>query len=143
GIRGRLSEASKDFYMEIAVALGQFGQPMVTRAQMQKFCLDREVIRTQAKGKPVEEKPLSDKTWGHVNRIYRGSLGNEEVAVNTYETVYYGGFRPIAEYVRKQLAAGRSMDGIFGELTCARIDPTNPQDIEYRDGVIDNGDQDG
>ena len=141
-VRGHISDRSKDFYKDIAFALGELGQPPVKRAQLQQIYLDRLIIRDQAKNKPVDMDALSNKAWGYVNRIFRGALGNEDSSVNTLDISYYG-VTVMGNYVKRLLANGRTPDEIFDFLTCAKIDPTNAEDLRHRIKVIDSSYNEG
>lgn len=130
-VRGVDSDRAKDFYLDTATAIGLLGQPEIPRAEMQKIYKDRLIIRAQAAGKTSDETEIDDKAWGYVNRIYRGSLGNEVVGVNTKDISYYHGLIKITNYIKQKLSEGVDPEKLFDYMSAAPFDPTNPRHVEH------------
>ncbi len=122
---------TNDLYMDIGFALGQLGQPPLTRRELQQIYLDKLIVEQQAQGEEVDYEDLLSKSWSHVNRIYRGSLGNDVIAVNTKDIAYHQGFIKIAHFIQGQLEQGYSVDVILDYLLSARFDPTNDRHVRY------------
>ena len=130
-IRGVGSDRAKDFYMDTAAAAGLLGQPQISRPEMQKIYLDRMIVRTQAAGNEPDFSALEEKAWGYVNRIYRGSVGNEVVGVNTKDISYYHGLVKMTSYIKQKLSEGVDAEKLLDYLMSAPFDPTNPRHVEH------------
>lgn len=134
-LSGERAAPASDIYMNIGFALGQLGKPPVTRQELQQIHLDKMIVKAQAEGKDVEVEDLTSKSWSDINRVYRGSLGNDVVAVNTKDITYHQGFLKIAKFIEGELQAGRSADEMFDYLASAKFDPTNPRHVAYLKGL--------
>lgn len=130
-LSGDRTPVTSDIYMNTGFALGQLGQPQITRTQLQQIYLDKLIVTKQATGAEVDLPDMVSKSWSHVNRIYRGSLGNEVVAVNTKDIAYHKGFLQISSYVQQQIESGMSVEEIFDYLVSAKFDPTNPKHVGH------------
>ena len=129
-VNGSVPVKVKDRYVDIALALGDWRRRPLARNEMYTFCYTRGVLRAIAADEPLDLNQLEKVTWEHVNRIYRGSLGNKYVAVFTKDVAYYRGFIKIANYLRRSEKKGRlrqSLDYIFG----GKFDPTNPNHRKF------------
>ena len=126
-----IGERTKDFYMDTAFALGELDRPPISRPELCSIYIDKEIVRQQAKGEAVDYEDLKDRAWRYVNRIYRGSLGNEYIAVNTKDIAYYHGFLKISRYIEEKLAAGVAPAKLLDYLLAAKFDPTNSRHVEY------------
>lgn len=136
----KLNQKTEDLYLDTALALGTFGQPPLNRAQIASIYFDRSLLRTQIKGKPVDLARLYHNAWRHANRIFRGSLGNEHIAVNTKDIGYYAGFLKMREYIRRQLDAGVDTLKLIDFLLGGKFDPTDRAQVElarpFSDGEL-------
>ena len=62
----------------------------------------RTILRRTADRAPIDDGMVTDISWQHINRIYRGTLGNDVVGVFTRDAQrYYEGYRDMA-YLLKQ-----------------------------------------
>jgi hypothetical protein len=132
-LSGERQAPHSDLYMHIGFALGSLGHAPVPRHQLQQFYLDKLIIERQAQGKDVDIQDLTSKSWTHVNRIYRGTLGSEVVAVNTKDIAYHQGFVQVSRYIIEELDAGTTPEEIFDFLMQAKFDPLNSKHILYLD----------
>lgn len=130
-LSGQRDPVTSDIYMNIGFALGLLGQPPLNRHQLQKIYLDVLIIEAQAKGEEPDLADLSSKSWTHVYRVYRGSPGNEPIAVNTKDIAYHHKFPEITALITDKLRSGESAAEIFDLLTAAKYDPTNPAHVNY------------
>lgn len=113
-----------NLYLYTALALGQLGQPALSRLELQKVYLDELIVAKQAAGKSVDEEALSDQAWRLMNRIYRGSPGNQIIGVNTKDISYYDGYIQTVDYIKNQRSKGVSLDKIMNYISAAPFDPT-------------------
>jgi hypothetical protein len=126
-----IGERTTDFYVDTAFALGQLGQKPLARPELADLYIDRMIVREQAKQKEIDMPKLHDDAWRYANRIYRGSLGNEHVAVNTKDIAYYQGFIQIGHYIKERLAEGTDAGVLLDYLLSCRFDPTNQRHAAY------------
>jgi hypothetical protein len=97
---------------------------------MYEFCFTRGALRAIAADERLDLNLLEKVTWEHVNRIYRGSLGNKYIAVFTKDVAYYRGFIKIANYLKRSEKRGRlrhALEYIFD----GKFDPTNPNHRKF------------
>lgn len=135
-LTGNVPDKIIDRYIDIAAALGGIFDHPLTRQEMFDFVLLRNKKRAEVSGVEVEDKELKDKTWEHVNRIYRGSRGDEFVGVFTKDIVYFEGFRIIGDYLKANLADDKSIDEIMQKLLQGKFDPTNTHHVEFTDQLL-------
>ncbi len=94
----------------------------------------RQLVRLQLQG--ADEAAISSlapRVWGHIDRIYRGSRGDNlgtKQAIFTKDIAYYVGYKQMAEYITNQLKNGRSATEVFNYLSQAKFDPNNPQHVD-------------
>lgn len=124
-INGQLSPKIKDRYVDIALALGSGRRRPLSRNELFEFCYSRAVIRSIVNGEDVSLDLLESTVWEHVNRIYRGSLGNHYVGVFTKDVAYYKGFVKIARYLERR-SKKIGLQATFEYLMRGKFDPTNP-----------------
>lgn len=129
-IEGSVPLKVKDRYVDIALALGNWRRRPLLRNEMYIFCYTRAVVRSIVNVEEIDLDELERATWEHVNRIYRGSLGNKYLAVFTKDVAYYRGFIKMAGYLRKSAQRGRLTDSL-AYLYQGKFDPTNPQHRKF------------
>lgn len=122
-LNGGVSHKVKDRYIDIALALGGSRRPPLNRQELYEVCYVREVTRGVANGSDMSLDRVEKEVWEHVNRIYRGSLGNKYIAVFTKDVAYYKGFVRMARYIKRQ-STERNMDEIFDFLLQGKFDPS-------------------
>lgn len=123
-VNGGIADKVKDRYIDIALALGgRFRRPY-SRSEMFNFCFIRSVMRSVARGDETDIDELEAVTWEHVNRIYRGSLGNRYVGVFTKDVTYYKGFIKMANYLERQKAKV-GLSAALRYVMQGKFDPTN------------------
>lgn len=128
-INGQVSHKVKDRYVDIALALGDTMRRPLTRQELFEVCYTREITRSIASSRDVSLDRVEREVWEHVNRIYRGSLGNKYVAVFTKDVAYYKGFVRMARYIKRQTAE-KSMSEIFALLLRGKFDPNIPEHVQ-------------
>lgn len=130
-ISGEFPKRALDRYLDIYLALEINDEFQRTRQDIFKISYNRQLIRLQKEGANEEElRYLPAEVWGHIDRIYKGGLGNNQgkrQAIFTKDSVYYAGYRMMAEYFVSQLKNGRSPEDIFNYLSQGKFDPTNPK----------------
>lgn len=65
---------------------------------------------------------LEREVWEHVNRIYRGGLGNHYIAVFTKDIAYYKGFVKMARYIQ-EIRKTQGIDTVMQYLMQGKFDP--------------------
>lgn len=132
-MNGRISTKVKDRYIDIALALGDTMRRALSRQELFEVCYVREVTRSVIDGKDISLERMEKEVWEHVNRIYRGSLGNKYIAVFTKDVAYYKGFVRMARYIKKQKHLQHDMNKVFEFLLQGKFDPSIPEHIQYLD----------
>ena len=98
--------------------------------------MNRAIMRNEKSEQKKTESDLVKEVYAHVNRIYRGSLGNEHVGVFTKDISYHKGFIEMARYIQAQVEDGKSVSDIMTFLLSGKFDPTNSKHIEYISSVM-------
>lgn len=114
-----------DRYLDVALALGTIDDRPRTRQELFKLVQARNTIRSQAAGKAERPSTIERESWTHVNRIFRGTLGNDIVGVFTKDIAYYQGYQKMTAYVIEELATGTSPEELWSLLTLGKFDPTD------------------
>ncbi|HET7630059.1 MAG TPA: tyrosine/phenylalanine carboxypeptidase domain-containing protein [Candidatus Saccharimonadales bacterium] len=127
-LRGGIPSKIRDRYLDIALAMGNYRRRAVNREQLFNVCYVRAVLRSLDRGFDLDLDDLENETWQHVNRIYRGSLGDKYVAVFTKDIAYYQGFVKLAKHFKSQAKAGQLATSLDFALK-GKFDPTNPADV--------------
>ncbi|HET8690170.1 MAG TPA: tyrosine/phenylalanine carboxypeptidase domain-containing protein [Candidatus Saccharimonadales bacterium] len=126
-LNGGVPSKIKDRYLDIALAMGNYRRRAVNREQLFNVCYVRAVLRSLNRGLDLDLDDLESEVWQHVNRIYRGSLGDKYVAVFTKDIAYYQGFIKMAKYFKLEAKQGRLRASMDFALS-AKFDPTNAGD---------------
>ncbi len=87
-LTGKIPQKMIDRYTDIAYALGELDGEPHTRQET----LERVIVREQQRSPEKSLQDIEDGAYPHVNRIYRGSLGNEHIGIFTKDIAYYNGF---------------------------------------------------
>ncbi len=126
-ITGTIPEKNVDRYVDIALALGLTDGVPKTRQELLDFATMRARLRNEIapRESKVDMQVITKSVHTHVNRIYRGSLGNEFVGVFTKDMAYQKGFMSMLAYVENSLAAGRSIEDVMKYLLQGKFDPLN------------------
>lgn len=132
-VNGHVSRKVKDRYVDIALAMGSGRRRPLTRAELFTFCYSRAVLRMIAFEEVVSLDTIEQAVWEHVNRIYRGSLGNHYVGVFTRDIAYYKGFIKMAKYLERKRLAGKLEAGLRYVMQ-GKFDPT----IKYHRQQVKN-----
>lgn len=123
-VNGFVPDKVKDRYLDIAMALGHAYRPPMTRPELFAISFSRLVVRAVARGdKDIDLAQLRQAAWAHVNRIYRGTLGNGYVAVFTKDIAYFNGLRKIARHIDKRLTQGMPIERQLGYMLAGKFDP--------------------
>lgn len=136
-ISGRIPEKIVDRYVDIAYALGQIDGKEHSRQELLDHVMQRAIDRNDQAELKKSRGDIEKEVYAHVNRIYRGSLGNEHVGVFTKDISYYKGFIDMGRYVEAQLDEGKTIEEIFTFLSRGKFDPTDPSHLAYVSEVSD------
>jgi len=134
-ISGKVSEKNIDRYVDVAYALGQIDGKEHTRQELLKYAMQRAIDRNNQSESKKSMEDIEKEVYAHVNRIYRGSIGNEHIGVYTKDISYHKGFIDMGRYVKGQIDEGKTIEEIFSFLSNGKFDPTNPQHLAYIDEV--------
>lgn len=124
-LSGQPPQKMYDRYLDIALALGVIDGRPRTRKEMFQLVYARATVRAQAAHRIARSSAVERESWSHVNRIFRGTLGNEVVGVFTKDMAYYQGYQKIAAFVVEELEAGASVEELWSFLTIGKFDPTD------------------
>lgn len=130
-LTGKVSEKNIDRYVDIAFALGQIDGQMHTRQEMLDYALKRAFDRNELADTKKTEEDIAKEVHAHVNRIYRGSLGDQNIGIFTKDISYYNGFLEIGNYIEGELEAGKSIEEILDYLMLGKFNPGSDQHREY------------
>lgn len=131
-INGRVSNKVKDRYIDIALALGNYRKNPMNRRELFAIAYARAVVREAANGNgDIDYEQLKRVVWEHVNRIYRGTLGNHYVGVFTKDIAYYKGFCQISTYMQKQLSRGIRLEKILAYILRGKFNPSRSTHADY------------
>lgn len=132
-VTGVIPEKNIDRYVDVALALGLISDKPLTRQQLFEFCEFRESVRNQNRpdSQKISQQEVVERVTGHVNRIYRGTLGNEHVGVFTKDAAYQMGFIKMKAYIEDKIASGESVSQVIEFLLQGKFDPTNQDHMTY------------
>lgn len=114
-----------DRYLDVALALGTIDGHPRTRKELFRLVHARNIVRTQAAGKVERPGNIRRESWAHVNRIFRGTLGNEIVGVFTKDIAYYQGYQKMSAFIVEEFDAGSEPAELWSLLTLGKYDPTD------------------
>jgi hypothetical protein len=135
-INGHVSPKVKDRYIDVALALGISGKKPMNRRELFAIAYSREVIRNLADDRVFDVELLKKTIWVHVNRLYRGTLGNNYIGVFTKDIAYYKGFCKIAEYLSTELRQNNPVDSKIGYMMHGKFDPCKIKHKVYVDLLL-------
>jgi hypothetical protein len=124
---GQVPEAIHDRYIDIAFAMGTIGSLPKKRLELFDLVYARRLVRAQHNGDSITEAELRKSVSRYVDRIYRGSPGDDtgtRQAVYTAD-VYYYKYKNIANYIAEKLQDGQSIENLFDYLVQGKFDPLN------------------
>jgi hypothetical protein len=130
-INGEVSQKNVDRYVDIAYALGQIDGKQHSRAELLAHAMQRANRRNEESGSKTDPEDLEKEVYAHVNRIYRGSLGDEHIGIYTKDMMYLKGFLDIAEYFSGEVEGGETIEQVMDYLMIGKFDPTNQAHAEY------------
>ncbi|HET8884210.1 MAG TPA: tyrosine/phenylalanine carboxypeptidase domain-containing protein [Candidatus Saccharimonadales bacterium] len=123
-VEGKMPYRAGDRYVDIAMALGLSDQPPVNRHQLFPVVYARTLLRRLDEGAPIDHDLINRASWQHINRIYRGTLGNEFVGVFTKDVIYYRGYRKMADYLSRY--QGPDLRQAIDFVLSGKINPADP-----------------
>ncbi len=130
-VTGSMPEVIADKYTDIALALGVVDGRMWPRKDMIELVSTRMLIQNELKD--IDEKEtegdVMSRALSHVNRIYRGTLGNEFVGVFTKDIAYFKGFISMADYIHTEIQNGKSVAEVIDYLMQGKFDPTKESHV--------------
>lgn len=124
-LSGAVPRKMYDRYLDVALALGTIDGRPRTRQDLFRLVNARNLIRTQAAGKAERTSAIERESWTHVNRIFRGTLGNDVVGVFTKDIAYYEGYQKMTAFIIEELTAGAVPEELWSLLTLGKFDPTD------------------
>jgi hypothetical protein len=130
-LNGTVSQKNVDRYVDIAYALGQIDGKQHTRAEVLEHVRARAMKRNESSVLKQSQEDMEKEMYAHVNRIFRGSLGNEHIGIYTKDIAYYKGFIDMANYIAEQLEEGKAIDEVMDYLLVGKFDPRNQAHIDY------------
>jgi hypothetical protein len=134
-LTGIMPEKIVNRYIDISVALGDLtDNSRQPRRALQRFAMAREKLRNAAlpMDKQSTDATIEKDVKTHINRIYRGTLGDDEhVGVMTKDYVYMGGLPEVCQYIEDELAAGKTIDEIMEYIDSGKFNPTKQSNRDY------------
>lgn len=126
-INGHISPKVKDRYIDVALALGGRMRRPLSRHELFAVAYSRAILRALMAGEEIRLNEIEGQVWEHINRIYRGSLGNHYIGVFTKDIAYYKGYMKMARYIQRQRTK-KSLDEIFSYIMQGKFDPSSATD---------------
>lgn len=123
-VEGVLPHRVGDRYVDITLALGLTDRPALSRFELFRLTMTRMLLRLGSAAEAADRTVMRRLAWQHVNRIYRGSLGNEFVGVFTRDIAYYQGFKRMIEYLGRY--EGDDFNDALEFALSGKFDPVNP-----------------
>lgn len=136
-VTGVLPEKSIDRYVDIALADGKIDGNQKTRQELLDFVTLRSKLRNGLKA-PIDAQSEDDLLKGvytHVNRMYRGGLGDEHIGIFTKDIAYQKGFIEAAEYMSGMVERGTALSDVMEYLLAGKFTPLDSRHVEYVKGV--------
>lgn len=130
-LSGTVPEKNVDRYVDIAYALGVIDGRQHTRQELIDHAMTRARKRNEERGGDKTPESIEKEVYAHINRIYRGSLGNEYIGIYAKDIMYHRGFLEMGKFISQRLEDGETVDKLMEYLLQARFDPTNPQHVSY------------
>lgn len=130
-LSGTVPEKNVDRYIDIAYALGVIDGQQHTRQELIDHAMVRSIKRSEERGDNKTSESIEKEVYAHINRIYRGSLGNEYIGIYAKDIMYHRGFLEMGKFISQRLEDGETVDELMEYLLQARFDPTNPQHVAY------------
>jgi hypothetical protein len=130
-VNGELSEKNIDRYVDIAYAMGLIDGAEHTRAELLDLAMERAIERSMTRGEVKDSEEIKKEVYAHVNRIYRGSLGDNHVAIFPKDISYHQGFVETGKYIDDQLQSGKPIKEIMEYLCSGKFDPSNEAHVKY------------
>lgn len=129
----RIGEQYQDYYLNIAMALGDFGRSPMKRIEFEKYYTSKLIVAQQLRGaRPDTREQAHKKALRHAKRIYRGTLGNDVTGINTRDSSYQRGLQDvIAPYIDRQITIGESPRAIISYMLQGKFDPTKQLDRQH------------
>ncbi len=124
-LSGDAPQKMYDRYLDVALALGTLDGRPRARFELFELVRARNTVRAQAASKTENPDNIRRESWAHVNRIFRGTLGNDIVGVFTKDIAYYQGYQKIGAFIVDELEMGTSIEEIWSLLTIGKYDPTD------------------
>ena len=128
-VTGKISDKIVDRYTDVAYALGVIDGKEHTRQELIEYAMIRAVKRNDASSIPKSSEDIEKEVYAHVNRIYRGSLGNKHIGIFTKDIAYYNGFLSMGNYISSELDKNKSPASIMEYLLQGKFDPMNEQHV--------------
>lgn len=130
-VNGEISQKNIDRYVDIAYVLGQIDGRPHSRAELIGHAMERAQRRNESSASKTSPEDMQKEVYAHVNRIFRGSLGNEHIGIYTKDMMYLKGFLDSARYLAAEIEDGKSVDDTMEYLLTGKFDPSDPSHLQY------------
>ena len=138
-LTGQLKDELIDRYVDVGMALGYTNDgELVPRSKLLSYVMARENLRNQKRDETAKLTPenIEKKVYAHVNRIYRGTPGIDDiVGVYTKDIAYLEGFLKVGNYVDSEIEKGKSIDEVMEYILQGKFDPTNKSHADYVESI--------
>lgn len=129
-VTGEIPVKNVNRYVDIALALGLSGE-QISRHELLDFVMNRAQLINDLDEIKKSQEDIEKEVYAHVNRIYRGSLGNEYIGVFTKDIAYHKGFLQVGAYIESSVKMGNSVADTMDFLLQGKFDPTNEVHMSY------------
>ncbi|MCL1929817.1 flavohemoglobin expression-modulating QEGLA motif protein [Candidatus Saccharibacteria bacterium] len=132
-IADKIPDKLVDRYVDISAALGQLRVTSGNHIRIKRSKLVLAVIERLRRRYPDKSQDeIENIAYAHVNRIFRGTPGNDAISgVFTKDVVYFNGFIDMLKYIRAELDGGKSIKEIMKFVELGKFDPTNSDHVDY------------
>ncbi len=139
-ITGNIPAKNIERYVDVANALGQLDGKPKTRKELLKIVTARDSNTNEKMpgDKRLSEEQLTDSIFERINRIYRGTKGDNHIGVMTRDILYQRGFVKICKYIRSEMDKGKSINMIMDYAMTCKFDPTNETHVAKLSSLINS-----
>jgi len=132
-ITGNISEKAIDRYVNIAAALGLIRLPDGTTPKLLRSELTAKATeRSKSRSPNKNETEIELEIIPQIARIYQGTPGNQAISgVYTQGAMYLNGLIDVCNYIREEIAKGRTVPEIIDYMMRGKFDPNNVNHREY------------
>jgi hypothetical protein len=130
---GLIKDEVYDHYVDVGLTGGLLGDRPMKRGEMYKLDIARRTVRAQAEGKTIDPEEIRQSTSLYVDRLFRGSPGNDvgvKQGIYTGDSMYFIGLKKITNFINQACRSGKTPDQVYDYIMQGRFDPTDEVQVK-------------